>query len=259
MEIIDKGGQSATHSTPLLFVHGTSHAAWCWDEHFLDYFVEQGYRAVALSLRGHGGSSSSRPLRFVSIADYVNDVRSVADTLTTTPVLIGHSLGGFVVQKYLESYHAPASVLLASTPVRGIWGLLLRTLVRYPQLSLRTVLAGRIALDLRSPALAREWFFSRDLHATSVARYAAQLQLESDRALIDALFRLPRPERVRTPVLVLGAQNDRVFTVREIRATARAYGVEASIIPDAAHDMMLDTRWRTPAAFIVKWLGELSL
>jgi alpha-beta hydrolase superfamily lysophospholipase len=37
-------------------------------------------------------------LRTCSIADYLEDICSVADTLTATPVMIGHSMGGFIVQ-----------------------------------------------------------------------------------------------------------------------------------------------------------------
>ena len=40
-----------------------------------------GYRAIALSLRGHGGSPTAKPLSKCSIADYVEDVHSVADGL----------------------------------------------------------------------------------------------------------------------------------------------------------------------------------
>ena len=65
LEVIDKGSATDSHPVPLLFVHGTWHAAWCWDEHFLDFFADKGYRAVALSLRGHGASSLSKPLKLV--------------------------------------------------------------------------------------------------------------------------------------------------------------------------------------------------
>ena len=30
LEIIDKGLTTRAHETPLLFVHGGHHAAWCW-------------------------------------------------------------------------------------------------------------------------------------------------------------------------------------------------------------------------------------
>jgi pimeloyl-ACP methyl ester carboxylesterase len=109
LEVIDKGSSAESHPVPLLFVHGAGLSAWCWDEHFLDFFADNGYRAIAPSLRGHGGSPVSKPLNKCIIANYVDDVRSVAATLPATPVLIGHSMGGFIVQKYLETGNAPAA------------------------------------------------------------------------------------------------------------------------------------------------------
>jgi pimeloyl-ACP methyl ester carboxylesterase len=81
LEVIDKGSVTDSHPTPLLFVHGASIAAWCWDEHFLDFFASRGYRAAALSLRGHGASTLSKPLNSCSLADYVDDVTAVVGKL----------------------------------------------------------------------------------------------------------------------------------------------------------------------------------
>jgi NADPH-dependent stearoyl-CoA 9-desaturase len=36
LEVIDKGSSTAQHPAPLLLVHGAWHAAWCWDENFLE-------------------------------------------------------------------------------------------------------------------------------------------------------------------------------------------------------------------------------
>jgi pimeloyl-ACP methyl ester carboxylesterase len=54
LEIISKYPVERQHPTPLLFIHGMLHAAWCWDVHFLDYFAQHGYAAFAVNLRGHG-------------------------------------------------------------------------------------------------------------------------------------------------------------------------------------------------------------
>ena len=64
--------------------------------------------------------------------DYVSDVASVADQLPHNPVVIGHSLRGFVVQKYLESSDAPAGVLMASAPPQGALKPSLRMMRRHP-------------------------------------------------------------------------------------------------------------------------------
>jgi len=56
LEIIKEEPASNARPTPILFVHGMCHAAWCWGEHFLPYFAGHGYMSHALSLRGHGSS-----------------------------------------------------------------------------------------------------------------------------------------------------------------------------------------------------------
>lgn len=256
LEITDTGIATDEHPTPLLFVHGTSHGAWCWDEHFLGYFAQHGYRAVAVNLRGHGGSPVDTPLRTVSLSDYVDDVRHVTSEIGCAPVLIGHSLGGFVVMKYLQRYESPAAVLAASAPPFGQWGTLSRTIRRHPGLMLRTVLHGKFAPDLSQPDLTRRFFFSPDMAEHRVRRYASFLQPESDRALLECMFRAPRRRYRATPILVLAAANDAVFTPRETAATARKYGADWQLIPDLAHDLMLDTRWRAAADALLQWLAQ---
>ena len=59
LEVIDKGSCDDAHPVPLLFVHGGWHSASCW-ANFVDFFADAGYRAVALSLRGHGGSPTAK-------------------------------------------------------------------------------------------------------------------------------------------------------------------------------------------------------
>lgn len=49
-------------------------------------------------------SGCIRPVRVCSIADFVGDVASVANSLPTHPVVIAHSMGGLVAQNYLESH-----------------------------------------------------------------------------------------------------------------------------------------------------------
>ena len=260
LEVIEKGSCSASHQWPLLFVHGAWHAAWCWDEHFLDFFADNGYRALAVSLRGHGNSPTSKPLRSCSIADYVDDVTQVAGSLPCRPVVIGHSAGGFVVQKYLESHDAPAGVLVASTPCQGLFRCVIRLMRRHPWLTTRMIVTGRSLHRFNTPGLAREAFFCAKTPEPLMVRYAAQLQEESARVGYDQLLlNLPKPKRVSTPLLVLGAADDACFSPKEVHATARAYRTEAEIFPHMGHDMMLEPGWTDVAERIDTWLGTHGL
>lgn len=67
---------------------------------------------------------------------------------------------------------------------------------------------------------------------------------------------LPKPEKVKTPMLVLGAARDNMIGPREVEATARAYHTKAEIIPGVAHNSMLEQGWQSVADRILTWLNE---
>lgn len=113
LEILSREAQGGSARPPLLFVHGAYVGAWCWEEHFLDWFATRGRTAHAVSLRGHGGSSGRRELNEFGLADYAEDVARAAASLPRPPVLVGHSMGAMVVQKVLSAAKtgAPARCL----------------------------------------------------------------------------------------------------------------------------------------------------
>ena len=259
LEVISKHPIERTHATPLLFVHGAWHGAWCW-ENFLPYFAEQGYEVHALSLRGHGNSEGRNGIRWYSVKNYVEDVARVVKNLHPSPVLICHSMGGYVLQKYLETHTAPAGVLLATIPTVGIIGMLLRMLRRHPASTLKALLLLNPWYFVSTPALAKDYLFSDDYPNEKFLEYYPSIQPESFRMALEAAFlNLPRPRKVQTPLLVLGAENDRVFTAAEQRKTARAYRTEVILYPDMAHDMMLERGWKSVADQILTWLKSNNL
>jgi len=262
LEVIDKGSNSQVHPVPLLFVHGGWHGAWCWDDHFLDFFADAGYRAVAMSLRGHGTSATPKPLHRVCIDDYLDDVRSVADDLSDSaghPVLIGHSLGGYTIQRYLEDRTAPAAVLVGSLPPSGVLGAALRVWRRRPQMTVKSFNDPTLVRFLSSAKLAREYLFCKDTPEAIVQSCWDRAGPESIRAaMTDPMFRRVKTRQVTTPMLVLGATHDGFVSTRAVRATARAYRTEPEFFA-MGHNMMLEPGWAAVAERIHGWLQTRDL
>jgi pimeloyl-ACP methyl ester carboxylesterase len=257
LEWISRHPPARRQPTPLLFIHGMMHGAWCWEVHFLDYFARHGFAAHAVNLRGHGNSDGRERLRWTRIADYVDDVDAAVRQLPGAPVLIGHSMGGFVIQKYLEEHGAVGAVLLSSPPPAG----LVRTIVRIARRRPLAFARANITLSLQpviaTPQLAREAFFSPDFPDDELRAYWRLMQEESYLALLDMVaLDLPHPAKVKTPVLVLGAARDNMLGRGEIEATARAYHTRAEFIPDVAHDSMLERAWQRVADGILAWLSS---
>jgi alpha-beta hydrolase superfamily lysophospholipase len=260
LEILTKLPESNPRPTTLLFVHGAWHDAWCWAEHFLPYFAQHDYISYALDLRGHGKSEGRERLRWTSIANYVSDIEQIVSQLERPPVLIGHSMGALVIQKYLESHVAPAAVLLAPIPPRGILRTTLSIAVRHPLPFLKANLTLKLYPIIGTPALTREAFFSPDMPEEKARAYFVHMQDESYRAFIDMLLDPPRPGREKIPVLVMGGARDTIYTRKEFEAAARTYGTTpAEIFPHMAHDLMLEEGWQSVADRMLSWFGELGV
>jgi len=233
---------------PLLFVHGLGHGAWCW-EHWMPAAAEAGYPVYAVSLRGHGGSSGR--LRTALLGQYVDDVVRTAASLPGPAVLVGHSMGGLVVQQALARYAAVAAVLVSPVPAHPALASL-RTIARQHPLDALGIVVGR-SLPLRA-----EYLFG-ELPPEDGRRHADRCGSESGVVQYQLLLHRPaRPPLGGAPVLVLGTPDDRLVPIRGIRATARRYDADLVEFPGMGHDLMLDARWREPLDTMLRWLGTVD-
>lgn len=256
IELIITEPLGRARTTPLLFVHGAFSGAWIWQEYYLPYFAECGWQSCALSLAGHGKSSGRERLDLISLQEYVSNVRSIIASLPVRPIILGHSMGGMVAQKLLETDDVPAVVLMSSVPPSGLLASTTHLLLTQPNLlqELNRALNGNIP---QFDTL-REALFSQPVAETELLKYFLLMQPESARAVWDMTwFDLPRPARMRRPpMLVLGAADDRLVPAAQVEQTARTYGTEAIIFPATGHGMMLENHWQESASHIATWLKQ---
>ena len=256
LEVITQEPELYKSDVPILCVHGMWHSAWCWSEKFMPYFSQHGYQTHALNLRGHGSSEGRKRLRWASLSDYVDDVAQVVSQMDRPPILIGHSMGGMVLQKYLESHEAPAAVLLASAPVNGTLAAAFRIARRYPFPFFKANFLMMPYPIVGSLERCKTFFYSDDISDNDLKLYFSHLQDDSTRALMDMMFlNLPKPDKIKTKLLVLGGAEDRMFSLKEIKETAAAYNTKETIFPDMPHNMMLDSNWQSVADHILSWIN----
>lgn len=255
LEVLRYAPRSAARATPVLFVHGAYVGAWCWEEHYLSYFVEHGYAVYAPSLRGHGASAGREALDAASIEDYVADLLAVADSLDTPPILVGHSMGAILVQRALRRARTPAAVLMTPVPPAGLVSPVLLIAQRDPQLFCDVTFMEHARLPPESFRSLRRALFSNKLSDALALQHLKRMQPESERALFDLAWpQYPFFERAAIPVLVLGAENDALFAPWMVEQSAAIYGDHAEIFPGMAHAMMLEPDWEDPALRILEWL-----
>lgn len=102
---------------PVVFLHGIGGGARIWSRQ-LPAFGE-GYRTVAWNMPGYAGSAAIASPTVEGFADAL--ARFVSDLALDRPVLVGHSIGGMIVQSYLARSLGPvrAAVLAQTTPAFG--------------------------------------------------------------------------------------------------------------------------------------------
>ncbi|MDG4721032.1 MULTISPECIES: alpha/beta hydrolase [Thalassospira] len=241
---------------PIVFVHGAFTGAWCWNEHFLTWFADKGFETVSFSLRGHGGSGGRQLRNLASIDDYVEDLEEVVDTLGQTPVLIGHSMGGYIIQKYLERHTAEAAILMASVPPEGLLASNAIMAMAQPDLYFQmawlqaigphTFLRDRLGRAMLSPDIAED----------EGMIYFGRLETESQRALMDMMGANPiflSADQVPA-MLVIGARDDEIIQSELIHHTAKRYHADYALVDDIHHAMMLDKNWEMVADTMLEWL-----
>jgi len=246
----------SSHS--VLLVHGAIQGPWYWDQ-FAGRLTQLGYDVHTVRLRGH----DRHPGRlWYRISDYVKDVRDAMAEFDAPPVLVGHSMGGLLVERVIARQAVPGAVLLAAPPPGGLLPALLRIARRHPLVALKVNATMSLRPLVASAELAREFFFTPDTPAEVVEAHRPRQQGESYLAFLDML----RPNTLRprrgpngagVPVLVLGAGLDGVITVDEVRRTARSHGTEAEIFPRIGHYMIVDTGWPEVADRVDRWIRSL--
>lgn len=171
LEVLTTRAANPVSSTPLVLIHGSYHAAWCWTQRFAPYLGEAGYTCHAISLRGQGGSdreglkvcvvllqhmcvlnyTPTAPHIFIhqvggTLQSHADDIAHYLQTLTTNknntmPVVIAHSMGGAVLQYMLANAstarHMSGAVLLASAPPSGVSSMVGRMLKATPLTTLQ--------------------------------------------------------------------------------------------------------------------------
>ena len=211
LELIHEAAQGTERDAPpLLFVHGAFCAAWCWQRTFLPWFARQGFDCWAISLEGHGDSDGHQYLSAISIDDYVRNLSAAVKRIKRTPIMIGHSMGGFVLQQYLTSHTLPAAAFLASVPPTGLASSSLRLLTQAPGLLLNLNLYQQGSYNPAQSEL-RDLLLSHDAPEATTALLMQCCQQESQRAVMD--MTLVNPLAIRPiqplPALVLGAADPR--------------------------------------------------
>jgi pimeloyl-ACP methyl ester carboxylesterase len=208
--------------TPIVFVHGAFCGGWAFDG-FREHFESAGFETHAPNLPHHERGADLEQLAQTGLKDYADAISAYASGLRAPPVLVGHSLGGLVVQLAAATQVAVEGLVLLAPSAP--WGVPPTTLDEHGNHFGLSLLGDywrrpvppdyRVA---RSTTLDR---LSRDDARRSFARFVP----ESGRAIREAMqwwldhsMASQAPVyRIGAPVLALAGGKDRVNPASTVR------------------------------------------
>lgn len=255
----------------IVFVHGVCHGAWCF-ENFMDFFSENGYECFALNLRGHG-DNSRKGLTFATLSQYANDVAKCIEYCTVycnkrgiaeKPFLLGHSMGGAVVQKYIKKHFDKIKgvVLFASATAKRMP--YFKTLFGLRKKNLRSSALKAWGIKVSDKDIAGSAFFDNRIKSMDdIAKYNKLLHRES---LVITFANLYLPYykgkyNENIPILTIGSKVDSYFPKESLIKTADVYDCtennkkkQCIILDNLCHDMMLDPEWEISAKKVLDFM-----
>lgn len=244
----------------VIFVHGLfmTGPSWApWEARF----QAAGWDTLAPSWPGREGEPAAlraappEALRALTLGGVVAHVRATAQGVEGPVVLVGHSMGGLVVQRLAAEGVGDAVIAIDAAPPRGV-------LTPDPRfvLSNRALLAPTRRPIVPSYRWYTTWFAHTLPEAEARQAYADILVPESRRVGKGALgragrvdFKAPRP-----PLLLVVGHGDRTVPADVGRRTARRWrraGQPAEVhrVDEVSHWLILDAGWEALADTVSAW------
>ncbi len=253
--------QPLVEQTPkgtVVLLHGVCFGAWYWETNFQPWFTEKSYEVIALSYRNHGKSEKKGSLKWRTINEYIDDVHSVVSKIEGDVYLIGHSMGGFITQHYLQKHPSPQlkkAVLLCSVPASGIGGATLQVIKTYPFSFLQALLRFSFIPVFNNKQKAKKLMFAPTVTDELIDEVVPRMQDESFRAYIDMmLLNLPSTKPTNVPLLMIGGADDFLVRPNSLKKAAAKLKVELAIMP-GGHNINMEEGWERVAERIEKFFN----
>ena len=246
--------------TPVVLVHGAWFHRSSWED-WAERFTSRGFAVHVPSWPAEAVSAAEErrnPDRYrnVGLEALIEHYEVFVRSLDSRPVLIGHSLGGLLVQHLLSAGLGRAAVAIAPWRVPDApaeWEGFAHSL----RSSFRSSAANTIGADEAGQ------LFERHI-VPAPRRLLADLGFgrdgENGGPFRPARIVVDTADAERGPLLLISGQQDRMVPDAVTRAAYKAYGDTVAVtdlkqFADRGHSLVIDSGWRTIADYVLAWLA----
>ncbi|KQB86171.1 alpha/beta hydrolase [Corynebacterium lowii] len=240
----------------IVFVHGFMTTGDTFSE-WVTFFEQRGYTCHAPTWVGHTHNDAPEERAKITLSDVLKGYTELIDSLPEKPILIGHSLGGVIVQKLLEQGYGSMAVCLTSGPPKGIAAFNKDWLVSNGQM-LNPL--DKKPLVLMPPTWYHKYVTNEMSYEETVA-FMDQHCIESSKLVAKSIgedgvidFTKPHP-----PILFIAGSKDRSQPAIINQKNHQAYTDAGSVcdyeeFAGRTHNIVRQTGWEEVAGFIQEWI-----
>jgi pimeloyl-ACP methyl ester carboxylesterase len=255
----------------IVLIHGLWMTALGW-ERWIRRYQARGYRVLAPDWPGMSAAIAElrrRPPEIgnLSVTEIADHYDHLIHQLGRAPVIIGHSVGGLIVELLLDRGLGAAGVAIDGAPPKGIASVPF-PMLRFGFLALRTI--GRHQAISLTPRQFRRSFTNTLSPQEAIAvheRYHVPGPGRTIRQVGFANFVPHAATRVnfsharRAPLLLITGGNDRIFPAVVTRSSFQRYRKSEAVtaykeFPKRSHYSIGEPGWEEVADYALRWAME---
>jgi pimeloyl-ACP methyl ester carboxylesterase len=248
----------------VIFVHGMFQNPKSW-ENWIDFFNQRGYQCVAPAWPMHEGdpidlkANPPEGLGDLGLEDVIFTMEAVAKSYDQ-PILIGHSVGGLIVQLLLHRGLAAMAVAIDAVAPNGMldfdWGFLKNAaLIMNPLKGNEPVL-----MDAKTFHSAFANTLTQDDAEEAFLKYATH---DSRNVLRDCIGQSGKidTDLPHRPLLLIAGEKDHIIPVALVEKNFNAYTDKDSVIAmkefsNRSHYICGEPDWEEVADYVYSWLED---
>lgn len=252
----------------IVMIHGMMFGGWYW-ENYKNFFEDRGFSCFVPTLPFHDMNPQESPapeLGTTSLLDYADYLESEIKKLGSTPIIMGHSMGGLLTQILAGRGLAKAAVLITPASPGGINALAPSTIISFADVILSWKFWERpfrfsfrkavYSMLHKLPEDKQKDVYNRMVFESGYAAFQIGFwPLDSMKAAqVDN-------QKVTCPVLVVSGKEDRITPARASKKVAKKYQPVSTYkeFENHAHFLLMEPGWEKVSEYVYNWLaGKLS-
>jgi pimeloyl-ACP methyl ester carboxylesterase len=253
----------------IVFIHGMFMTPLCWG-HWIERYQSKGLRCIAPPWPGRDKPIETQrknhpdpELGKLKLRDVVQAMAKVIQGLDAKPVLIGHSMGGLVVQLLLQQDLAAAGVAIDPAPPQGVftaaWSFVK---ANFPAINPFVPVTRPVEMSFEHFQYA---FVNTLPPVEQHAAYDRYVVPESRGVPTQSLTSVARVDfkKPHAPLLITAGERDHIIPASLNKTNYNRYKASASItdfkqFAGRDHFVIGEKGWEEVADYCVQWLDKVA-